>query len=410
MPLNRAYYAIKIAAIAKQLRHAGLINHTLNLPIIYLPGILGSQLYDRQKKTLIWGDYRSLIRQNHYQYTDSAAHIGVQQLHSFSVIPGLIENLITAPLKQLLEKALGYRDGIDLFFLAYDWRADHRHLAAQLDAKINQVKQRYGEQQKILLIAHSSSNCAIRYYLQQSATQKNRDSIAKWYAFGPPWVGTFQSLALIQSGYYPAGKLFHGFSADDIASCPSAYQLLPSSPQVIDKKGNLVEEFDIYDEECWKSFSLGPYRSPTANISASTEHLREELANNLMSAKAFSQCVSIRHAAEQSVSQTWFLSDNHQTVKCAVYDQGQLFLNAKAIQKHYPNLVEQALTKGDDHLPIDGLLKGWEHPILCETETPPLGENYVFINQARTHRGLVGHIPNLRTLAFDIATLNQKAC
>ncbi|EMU9120881.1 lipase/acyltransferase domain-containing protein, partial [Providencia stuartii] len=63
MPLNRAYYAIKIAAIAKQLRHAGLINHTLNLPIIYLPGILGSQLYDRQKKTLIWGDYRSLIRQ-----------------------------------------------------------------------------------------------------------------------------------------------------------------------------------------------------------------------------------------------------------------------------------------------------------------------------------------------------------
>ncbi|WP_439953262.1 lipase/acyltransferase domain-containing protein, partial [Escherichia coli] len=76
---------------------------------------------------------------------------------------------------------------------AYDWHADHRHLAAQLDAKIHQVKQRYGEQQKILLIAHSSSNCAIRYYLQQSATQKNRDSIAKWYAFGPPWVGTFQS-------------------------------------------------------------------------------------------------------------------------------------------------------------------------------------------------------------------------
>ncbi|EKT60039.1 lipase/acyltransferase domain-containing protein [Providencia sneebia] len=403
MPLNWGLAMLQAKKIAKQLRNTELKNTKLNLPIIYLPGIMGSQLYDRQKKTLIWGDYKSLIRKNDYEYHHSPSQIGANQLHYFPVIPKLYDNLITAPLKLVLEKSLGYRDGVDLFFLGHDWRADHRQLAELLDTEIRRIKYLYGEQQKFLLIAHSASNCAIRYYLQ-SASPEIRQSIAKWYAFGPPWQGTFQSLALMQSGYYAGGRLFHGFTADEIASCPSAYQLLPCFPQLIDKQGNLITDFDIYDEECWKAFHLGPYRMGVKKLSDQQRRVRDQLAENLFSAKTFAERVSTRTVAEQAVPQTWFISDNHITVKRAIYDQGRLYLTASDI----PNLIDMALTKGDDHLPLDGLLMGWEKAIVRDGEPQPFGEEYVFINQAKTHRALVSYMPNLRSLALDIATLRQR--
>ncbi|MDR0218806.1 MAG: hypothetical protein LBI71_07990 [Enterobacteriaceae bacterium] len=407
MPLNWGFSILKTGKLTKQLRDTGLINNKLNLPIIYLPGILGSQLYDRHTKTLIWGDYKSLIRKHDYEYSHENTSIGATQLHYFTVVPKLFDNLITAPLKLVLEKSLGYREGIDLFFLAHDWRADHRQLSAQLDAEIQRVKCLYGEQQKFLLIAHSASNCAIRYYLQ-SASSEIRESIAKWYAFGPPWMGTFQALALMESGYYAGGSLFHGFTANEIASCPSAYQLLPCSPQLIDKQGNQITDFDIYDEDCWKAFHLGPYRAEIKELSDQLQRIREQLASHLHSAKTFAERVSMRTQAEQSVPQTWFLSDNHLTVKRAVYDQGRLHLTANTIERNYPHLTEIALTKGDGHLPIDGLLEGWKSAIVRGSQPHPFGEEYVFINQARTHRALVSHMPNLYSLAFDIATLRQR--
>ena len=116
MPFNFGCVAVKANLIAKQLKQAGLVNTTLNLPVIYLPGILGSQLYDRRSKRLIWGDYKSLIYKNNYEYCDNPLEISASQLHRFPVIPGVIESLITAPVKRVLEQALGYRDGIDLFF------------------------------------------------------------------------------------------------------------------------------------------------------------------------------------------------------------------------------------------------------------------------------------------------------
>lgn len=407
MPFNWGYVKIKAKVIAKHIRHAKLISKEPNIPIIYLPGILGSKLYDIENKRLIWGDYNSLIHKNNYEYVDSASNIEASQLHRFSIIPGIVDSLITAPLKQVLETALKYRDGIDLFFLGHDWRADNRLLAQELSNKINQIKQTHGQKQKIILIAHSSSNSAIRYYLQ-SASQHERDSITKWYAFGPPWQGTFQSLHLINSGYYPAGKFFYGFTADEIASCPSAFQLLPAFAKIIDKQGKPILDFDVYDENCWKEFHIGPYQTTTTQNPALRTRVQEKLADNLAQAKNFSQYVARRTPNEIAIAQTWFLSNNHITVKQAIYDNEQLYTDALLIQKEFPHLADIALTKGDDHLPIEGLLEGWHDAIIQAPEQPPFGQNYAYINQARTHRGLVSHIPNLQILAFDIATLNQR--
>ncbi|WP_237073152.1 hypothetical protein [Providencia stuartii] len=55
MPLNRGWSYLRAQSIATQLRRAKLNDKSPNLPIIYLPGILGSKLFDRSKQAFIWG-------------------------------------------------------------------------------------------------------------------------------------------------------------------------------------------------------------------------------------------------------------------------------------------------------------------------------------------------------------------
>lgn len=412
MPLNWGYAAIKAQMIARQLRQAGLADQALNLPIIYLPGILGSKLYDRRKKSLIWGNYKGIFSQNDYEYRASNAEpidltMGVKPLHAFNIIPGLLDTLVTAELKFVLQQALGYREGIDLFFLAHDWRADHRQLALLLDMEIQRIRQRFGEQQKIILVGQLASNYAIRYYLQ-STNAENRQSIAKWYAFGPPWAGTFHALSMLETGYYAGSKLFHGFSPDDIASYPSTYQLLPSTPSIIDKDGKPIENFDIYDAECWKEYRLGPYRNTLDQVSEQGKRARIQLADNLQNAKSFTATISASSAEERSISQVWYLSDNHLAVKSAIYDGGRWYLKAKEIQRHYPHLASIALAPGDDHIDLNSLLNDWEGPLVRDRNQHPWGNAFISINQAKDHRALINHTPNLRSLAFDIATVRRQ--
>lgn len=412
MFLNWGYAAIKAQMIAKNLQHAGLTGQQSNLPIIYLPGILGSKLYDLKNQSMIWGDHKGIFHKNDYEYPlDKQSQIlaasSAKQLHSFTILPGIVDIFITMELKMSLERALSYREGVDLIFLAHDWRADHRLLASMLANEIKRIQKIYGEQQKIILIAQSASNCAIRYFLQSTNSQ-TRDSIAKWYAFGPPWSGTFQALSMFQTGYYAGSRLFNGFTPDDIAGYPSAYQLLPYSPQIIDGKGNEIKEFNIYDPECWKSFHMGPYRKGIKSISAQCQRNRNQLIENLSSAKSFAESTVRRTPADRAVPQVWYLSDNHQAVKKAIYDKGHWYLRSKDILHHYPHLASQALSPGDDHLPVDELLQEWEGPVIRDKNQHPWGNEFAFISQAKTHRKLVNYTPNIRSLIFDIATLQQE--
>ncbi|WP_159566224.1 lipase/acyltransferase domain-containing protein [Budvicia diplopodorum] len=411
MPLNWGYSAIRAQSIAAKLRRAGLGGKHQNLPVIYLPGILGTKLYDRQQQKFIWGDSGGFFARQPYEYLDSEAHrtqiLASEQLHAFTIVPGLLHTLVTAELKRVLQTALGYQEGQDLFFLGHDWRADHRRLADRLDAEVQRLKALFGADQKIVLIGQSASNLAVRYWLRNT-TAENRETIAKWYSFGPPWQGTFHALSMMDTGYYAATRYLHGFSADDIASYPSAYQLLPPNPSVIDIHGQPLKDFDIYDPQCWQHYQMGPYRASGAEVSPQCQRVRNSLGQNLLNAKAFAASIAGASPLEQTVPQVWYLSDNNQAVKAAVYHRQRWYFQANSILRDVPQLASQTLAAGDDHLPLSGLLTERCGPVVRDTHHQPWGQSYIYVSQARTHRALINHTPNLQSLAFDLAVERQK--
>ncbi|MDO1752418.1 hypothetical protein Q2352_27000, partial [Escherichia coli] len=162
--------------------------------------------------------------------------LATEQLHEFTIVPKLITTLVTQELKDVLYVGLGYREGQDLFFLAHDWRADHRELVTILDAEIKRIKTLFGDKQKCIIIAQSASNLAVRYWLRQTS-EVNRQLIAKWYAFGSPLELTFHAWSMMETGYFTGSRYFYGFSPDEIAVYPSAYQLLSANPIVLDHHG-----------------------------------------------------------------------------------------------------------------------------------------------------------------------------
>lgn len=415
MPINWGYALARGQFIARRLKRAGLNQKGENLPILYLPGILGTKLYDRQQRAQAMGDYRGVFfnRPEHagYEYEDCDAHrervLANEQLHAFTIVPGLVHTLVTAELKMVLETALGYREGRDLFFVGHDWRADHRRLALRLDDELSRIATLFGPEQEVILIGQSASNLAVRYWLA-TTTEENRRRVAKWYAFGPPWRGTYQALSMMMTGYYPASRHFHGFTADDIASYPSVYQLLPSDFSAVDGKGNPLSSFDIYDPECWRTYRMGPYRETGNGVSPVAARARLALENNLQSAREFSSWVQGTDANRPSVPQVWFLSDNNLAVKTAVYDNSVWHLEAKEIKRRYPENVLSLLESGDDHLPLSRLIDERCGPVVRDANHQPWGESFVYVSQARTHRALINHTPNLQCLAFDLAVERLK--
>jgi hypothetical protein len=411
MPLNWSLALAQAHWIGGKLRRAGLGGPRQNLPILYIGGILGTKLYDRRLQMSVWGDWRGILfhRPEHagYAFEDNNRLIAVEHLHAFNIVPGLVDSLVTAELKLTLEHALGYREGVDLFFLGYDWRADNRLLSARLEVELERLRLIFGPRQKIILIGQSSANLAIRHWLR-SASEQNRNRIAKWYVFGPPWQGAFHALSMMMTGYWPAGGMFHGFTGDDIAAAPGIHQVLPVAGEFVDRRGNTLS-LDLYDEACWRAHRLGPYCPDGDNIGPVRRRAREHLAENLTQAKAFHNELRKLPPHDRDIPQLWFLSDQNRAVRRAVLDGDRNYLTGAAIARHIPELADHLLEPGDDHLPLSQLLAERPGPIVRCAECQPWGESFVYISKAKTHRDLINHLPNKQSLAFDLAVERTRS-
>lgn len=407
-------------AIAQQLRKRGLASAAANLPIIYIPGIIGTKLYDTQTRVNVWGDPMPLLRHKpehasyalderaltawedrHVQGTDFPRTIATEQLHSFAIIPKLVETLVTKELAYVLENALGYKEGRDLFFLGHDWRQDYRLLSMMLDAQMQSIRAVYGQNCKVALIGQSVASQAIKFWLLNTS-EENLGSVARWYSFGPPWHGTFHALSMLHDGYYPASKKFRGFAPSDIRTCPSCYQLMPANPRVMDHTGKMIEGFSFYDSACWQDYKLGPWHDHHQG-----GFTPASLSAYLKLGHAFNQALNEKTERLKHVSQVWFLGDANKAVYAAVAIQGKLLLTAKAIKKEASAVADKALVKGDDHLPLEDFAKEPNGAFVRNYENIPYGENYMLVGQPRDHRALINYGANLKALAFDLAVVRR---
>lgn len=400
--LTRAHARLRARGLMRPWREALRPARAHLMPVIYLGGILGSKLYDRARQAYTWGDARGLLSRgwDAATFTPDAKQprrvLLNEQLHEFKIIPGMLSSIVTRDVVNALEVGLGYREHADLFFLGYDWRDDYRRLGARIENEIERVRLQFGQDQQVILIGQSVANLGLRYWLRQ-ADPSYRAAIGKWYAFGPPWLGTWNAVHMLQEGCWPGSRLVNGFAPEAVAQCPSTWQLLPTESQMRDHDGHVLHGFNIFDAHHWRDNGL-PGHIP-------------KLQAHLDQGREFMQAVSGWQAEDAQVPQTWFANARNLAVTAAVrgHPGDAALTTVDAIRRAAPSLLPAVTEIGDDHLPLRHLTSVPCGPLVRDHDAMPWGRNAVLIGQAHDHRAQINHGPNLQALVRDIAALSAAS-
>jgi pimeloyl-ACP methyl ester carboxylesterase len=261
------------------------------VPIIIVPGVLGSQLVDKRTGAVVW---------------PSASHFEDDiDLPIDAPLPECRDNLVTsrivmttrlsrllpevrvyADLLEALTRTAGYRpaslddppaDGdADTFYVfPYDWRRDNVENARLLGERIAFVKARLQRPDlRFNIVAHSMGGLVARYY----ALYGHRDldgappdwsgasNINRLILVGTPSAGAMDALRSLVDGYnwyggnYKRSNVFNKLDWDLILSLPSIYQLLPSpgTGVVVDEKLQ-THPVDLFDPLTWSAHGWSIY-------------------------------------------------------------------------------------------------------------------------------------------------------
>lgn len=232
---------VSIAAVAPQL-------------ILFIPGIMGSNLRIEGEDTDIWPgglltDHRRMSLRPH----EANSMIATDATRRFGLggIGGLTYPVIVyEPLLQMLQQT-GYKEynvnndpnrrtetGCDLsqkdqnptlFVFAYDWRKSVADAASQLKGYIRCIQQFYPGYE-INIIAHSMGGLVARRYALNALKNGEQHYIDIQITIGTPWLGAPRAIGILQTGEYgEVNVLVLPSTLRTIAEYfPGAQELLPS--------------------------------------------------------------------------------------------------------------------------------------------------------------------------------------
>ena len=280
-------------------------------PVIVIPGILGTKLFDDESGRTVWGAFNNSSVDPRKR--DDALLLGLpisadpdfdslrddvwpngvldQVRLSFLGIPldirayvGILSSLGVG----------GYRDpafgaGLDYgdahftcFQFAYDWRRDNVENARLLKAFIDEqkayirqeYKTRFGidkDDIKFDIVAHSMGGLLTRYYLRYGdqplpedgslpeLTWAGADDVERVILVGTPNAGANNAFLQLINGYDPGKPVLPHYPAHILGTFPSIYQLLPRPrhARIVwgDEAGTPVENF--YQGTIWDRFNWG---------------------------------------------------------------------------------------------------------------------------------------------------------
>ncbi len=237
--------------------------------LIFVPGIMGSQLYDRKAKKTVWLDFSS-VPGNPFQWGDWVEQT-LRTLHypNDDLEPrGLVEQVVFVPplFKQqhygrLLERMTGQGYQIDppgaapagpaLYTFPYDWRQDNRISARQLGEAIERWGKRHPWAQA-WIIAHSMGGMVSRWYVEKLG---GKAKVGRLFLIASPWDGAPRALQVLFSGLDVFLRRY--FNLFDIPgrtrafarTLPSLYQLLPYQNPFLRSPDN--EPIDLHRGASW---------------------------------------------------------------------------------------------------------------------------------------------------------------
>lgn len=222
------------------------------LPVVFIPGIGGSEFKTSQK--IFWSaddghggtyshayddgekiwvnqskaaelgndDYFDVLRLKPDGQTPEASLSLTGDLTTFGY--GDIDSFFTG---------MGYVKGTNFFTFPYDWRKDIRSTKDSLDTLIDLAKQKSGQQQ-VNIVVHSMGGLIARYYISDSS---KANKVNKLIELGVPHLGAVDSLKSLMYGVALKSRVFGilnlGIPSSEIKdtsqNMTSIFQILPSN-------------------------------------------------------------------------------------------------------------------------------------------------------------------------------------
>jgi pimeloyl-ACP methyl ester carboxylesterase len=210
-------------------------------PVVFVPGLMGSELWLGSEQ--IWPNLKLLATNVEVLALPGDPRIRPRGiLNDVVVVPHIIKLRQYSGLGDYLVSSLGYTRGSDLLEFGYDWRQDVRLSAHRLGEAIED----WGVKPPITIIGHSLGTLVTRYYVERLGGKRIVERIV---LMGGPHYGTPKGLPAILTG---PGMLPFGMGDDRmrevLASFPSAYQILPTYPCVVDQDGTQI---NVLEDSTW---------------------------------------------------------------------------------------------------------------------------------------------------------------
>jgi pSer/pThr/pTyr-binding forkhead associated (FHA) protein len=244
LSLGRARMVFKGAFTSDELTLIGtprIDGTTARRPVVFVPGLMGTELWVGSE--CLWPNPRKIVSNPEVFSLPGDPRIEARGiLNDVVIVPHIIESRQYSAMGDYLEAGLGYTRGVDLLEFGYDWRHDVR-LSAQ---RLAEAIERWQVKAPITIIAHSLGTLVTRYYVEKLGGKRFVERII---LMGGPHYGTPKGLAAILAG---PGLLPFGMGDERmravLATFPSAYQILPIYPCVVDQGGNYI---DILEDDSW---------------------------------------------------------------------------------------------------------------------------------------------------------------
>lgn len=249
------------------------------VPVIIIPGILGSRLADRETGKEAWpGSTGRLLTSDYLELALRIDPVTLEPLDDGRVASGLFDKAagldFYGRIVQALQQAGGYSPGepgrpatpdrAHFYNFAYDWRQDNVATVRKLDALIEQIRRDHGDPElRVDVIAHSMGGLITRYYerygtadvLDGNSFPVTGAGVAKLrriVLLGTPNQGSVMAIHSFLNGYRVG---LSRLPTEGIATMPSMYQLFPHPlvSWITTTRGEPLER-DLFDTEVWRRF------------------------------------------------------------------------------------------------------------------------------------------------------------
>jgi pimeloyl-ACP methyl ester carboxylesterase len=299
-------------------------------PVVFIHGMLGSKLRDKQSHEEVWpGSTFNVLFGDHDHFSPEidpkTLELKPDQYEAFSLCEQTVGQDFYGNIMKTMSDYAGYEEAIlgqkiqtnkkYYYTFFYDWRQDNVKSVAKLADFIDQIRKDYDNPDlKIDIVAHSMGGLIARYYLRYGRTDvlDNDDFPINLYGaerlrriilLGTPNLGSVKQVKAFVDG---VDITLRQISPEAMITMPSLYQLLPhpSDSWLVNEKGQTLKA-DIFDIKTWRKYEWNIFsgdvrRRIKARFDTETEakqHLKvleEFLDKNLERARRFTRALAVQ--------------------------------------------------------------------------------------------------------------------